>query len=174
MAYPNLPLPPIEEMGPALRALRDSHRVFAWHLANNGGNATDAAIAAEFTPRAAGQAGWRLRHRADIAAAVEEINDRSKAPLASMALAALQNVLNDPSHKGHMKAIEAALEMSGGDRKPARDGLSDEQLAARIMALALKYRLPVNDLLGPSVKLVPVKQIEEKAVEIDPEIAELL
>jgi hypothetical protein len=173
---PDIPLPPADELGPAMLALKkDAHRVFAWHYANNGANATDAALAAGWGEGIAYQTGWRLKQRDDITAAIIELSDKNLVAGRAVAAKALLDMANNPDHKGHMKAVEALLEHSGGSKlKRKSDDLTDEQILARIVALATKYRFPIADVLGASAPLAQLPPpLELKADEIDPELAEL-
>lgn len=169
-----VPLPPDDELGPAMLALkRDGHRAFAWHYANNGANATEAAVAAGWPEAIAYQTGWRLKQRDDVTAAIIELADKNMVAGRAVAAKALLDMANNPDHKGHMKAVERLLEESGGRKLHRKsDDLTDEQILARIVALATKYRFPLADVLGASAPLAQIPPLIELKVN-DPELEEL-
>lgn len=172
-------LPPIDELGPKMRALKkDEHRVFAWHYANNGADATQAAVAAGWGAGIAYQTGWRLKQRSDVSAAISELTDQNLLSGRAIATKALLAMADDPNHKSHMKAVDKLLELSGEldpERKKRNDDLSDEQLVARAVSFALKFGLNMEKVLGQSISMAKLpKTIEAKAIEVDDEIAELL
>jgi hypothetical protein len=115
--------PLMPEMGELPEQLRDMknprHRAFAWHYVFNGANGSAAARAAGFSDasEACKVRAHQLLQRDDIQAAIKALCSRYLFSLAPKAILRLDQLLDDPKHPKHDKAIEMALSRSGhGDR----------------------------------------------------------
>ena len=116
---------PTPELGPAMRALpNDRWRAFVEfyllgtftnHRKNNFGPQAQAARKAGFggpktTPKIMAQLGWKLMRDDRIIAAVAEESRKLLRSGAPEAVKALQNMVRDPTHPGHVRSVGMSLD----------------------------------------------------------------
>ena len=116
-----IPLPPaLADMPEAFQAIRDERRRrFAWNYVFNGANGSAAACAAGYSDSsgAAKVTAHHLLQRDDVQAAIAALTTRYLFSLAPKAVLRLEELLDNPKHPKHDKAIDMALSRSGhGDR----------------------------------------------------------
>lgn len=158
-------LPPFDQLGPKMQALRkDEQRLFVWAYVNNGGNATQAANDAGYGKGGNGQhsTGWRLTQRQDVKEAMHECTWLVMHTAAVPAVKALEHLVRDPNHKDHARAIEMVLARTGFLAKSEHTTkvehvLDERTMLARIVALCEKNKWDKQAILGASAP--QVKQI---------------
>lgn len=113
-------MPALGDLPEQFRELKDERRrIFAWCYVFNGANGAAAARAAGYSDAAEGAKvrAHGLLQRDDVQEAIKALCSRYLFSLAPKAILALNNLLDDPKHPKHDKAIEMALSRSGhGDR----------------------------------------------------------
>jgi hypothetical protein len=113
-------MPALGDLPEQFRDLKDDRRrAFAWHYVFNGANGAAAARAAGFSDAAEGckVRAHGLLQRDDVQEAVKALCSRYLFSLAPKAIMRLEELLDNPKHPKHDKAIEMALSRSGhGDR----------------------------------------------------------
>src|ERR1017187_9020218 len=117
-------LPPLADMPEALRDVRDERRrAFAWFYVFNGANGAAAATAAGYSDikNACNVRAHHLLQREDVQAAIKALTTRYLFSLAPKAVLRLEELLDNPKHPKHDKAIEMALSRSGHGEKSSVD-----------------------------------------------------
>jgi terminase small subunit-like protein len=121
----NTPLmPPLEGLPEALRDLRDERRQkFAWNYVFNGANGAAAARAAGYSDEseAAKVRAHALLQRDDVQEAVQALTGRYIFSLAPKAVLRLNDLLDNPKHPKHERAIDMVLSRSGHGEKTTVD-----------------------------------------------------
>lgn len=117
-------MPDDADLPAALRDLRKAtHRKFVWLYAFNGGHGSAAARGAGYSDK--GEAckvrACVLLQRDDIQAAIDALIGKYLFSLAPKAVLRLEQLLDDPKHPSHTKAIEMALSRSGHGEKSSVD-----------------------------------------------------
>lgn len=148
-----------EEFGPAMQALTAQEQTFVCLLFCGLPSLTKAAEQAGF--RAVNRAALsvqahRLIHRADIGAAVIEESKRRTTFLMPKAQTALSNLIDNPQHADHFKAIKMVREESGlsavvrkvMDVNVNFSQMPQEQKIKHIVSYAAKKGLDPKALLG--------------------------
>ena len=113
-------MPTLGDLPEQFRDLKDERRrAFAWHYVFNGANGAAAAKAAGYSDASEGAKvrAHSLLQRDDVQEAIKALCSRYLFSLAPKAILRLDQLLDDPKHPKHDKAIEMALSRSGhGDK----------------------------------------------------------
>jgi Terminase small subunit len=109
-------MPELGELPPELRDMRDARRrMFVWNYVFNGSNGSAAAILAGYSnaSEAAKVTAHHLLQRDDVQAAIKALCGRYLFSLAPKAIMRLGEILDNPKHGKHTKAIEMVLDRTG-------------------------------------------------------------
>jgi|SRR5665213_906129 len=120
-----IPLPPaLDDLPEAMQSIRDERRrAFAWNYVFNGANGTAAAKAAGYSDasEACKVRAHHLLQRDDVQAGIKALTTRYLFSLAPKAVLRLEELLDNPKHPKHDKAIEMTLSRSGHGEKSSVD-----------------------------------------------------
>jgi hypothetical protein len=117
-------MPPLADLPEELRNLRDDRwRRFVWGYVFNGANGAAAARAAGFSDlsEAAKVRAHALLQRDEIQAAIKALMTRHLFSLGPKAALRLDELLDNPKHPQHAKAIDMALDRAGHGQKSTLD-----------------------------------------------------
>lgn len=113
-------MPVLSDLPEKFRDVKDERRrAFAWHYVFNGANGAAAARVAGYSDSSDGAKvrAHGLLQRDDVQDAIKALSTRYLFSLAPKAILRLEELLDNPKHPKHDKAIEMALSRSGhGDR----------------------------------------------------------
>jgi hypothetical protein len=165
MANAVLPLlPPLDDMPEALREIRDERRrAFAWNYVFCAGNGAEAARAAGYSDHleACKVAAHRQLQRDDVHAAIKELTTKYLFSLAPKAIFRLTEILDNPNHPRHIKAIEMALDRTGHapqtEHKVTVEHVNDGRFAELAARLATELGVERAKMLGENVKVIEHK-----------------
>ncbi len=159
--YP--PIPNEDWMGPAMLKISPQQRAWvAAYLEANDENASGAARRSGYgkdsgTPEQAKEAqkraGYRNVHDADVLEAIRELAQEKFRVAGYKAVAALMEIVKDPTHKDHFKAVERVLAQNGMVAALQVDhnhkhSVTEKDQIATVVALARKLGLDPRTLLG--------------------------
>src|SRR5262245_49658691 len=119
-----IPLMPDASMLPdEFLVLSERQRAFAWNYVFNGANGADAAREAGFSDVKEGckVRAHELLARDDVCDAVRALTTKYLFSLAPKATLRLNQLLDDPKHPKHAKAIEMTLDRAGHAARSALD-----------------------------------------------------
>jgi hypothetical protein len=152
---------PLPEFGPAMSALSERRRalviaLFDEEAPQKGKGVYAAQVAGYGTPtsskKALGVIAGRIIHSAPVQAAIAEYSKQINRAITPEAIMALKNVIRDPKHKDHMRAIAAVIGRADPlqslhtvkveDDRPERFVEATERVLARIEEIAARYNLP--------------------------------
>jgi hypothetical protein len=117
-------MPPLADLPQELRDLKDERwRRFVWGYVFNGANGAAAARAAGYSDHleAAKVRAHALLQRDDIQAAIKALMTRHLFSLGPKAALRLDELLDNPKHPQHAKAIDMALDRAGHGQKSTLD-----------------------------------------------------
>lgn len=121
-------MPALSDLPEKFREMKDERRrAFSWHYVFNGANGAAAARAAGYSDSSDGAKvrAHGLLQRDDVQDAIKALSTRYLFSLAPKAILRLEELLDNPKHPKHDKAIEMALSRSGhGDRSSVDVNLS--------------------------------------------------
>lgn len=153
------------ELGPAMQALTKKQRGYVRQFVAFGGNETDAARAAGFGgehPQSVRNAAWKLAHDPKVRAAIREYAECHLNALVPMATTAMENIILNPAHKDHFKAVERILNQAGmtiaqKHEVEVYDNRTADDLKTYIQTIASAHGLDVKKILGydPGAKALP-------------------
>jgi hypothetical protein len=150
-------LPPLADMPEALRDVRDERRRrFAWFYVFNGANGSAAAVAAGYSD-VAGGAKVQAHHvlqRDDVQNAIKALTTRYLFSLAPKAVLRLEELLDNPKHPKHDKAIEMTLSRSGHGEKSQVDVNVSGSVTLNHTDTALEDLRRLVELGAPREKLI--------------------
>ena len=156
-------MPPLADLPEALQNIKDDRRrAFAWNYVFGGAQGGPAASAAGYSDHLGADRvrAHHLLQRDDVQAAIAALTTRYLFSLAPKAVLRLEELLDNPKHPKHDKAIEMALSRSGhGDKSTVDVNISgsvtlnhtDSALAdlQRLMAMGMP-REKLVDTFGAS------------------------
>jgi|SRR5882672_1530362 len=153
--------------GPAMAALTPLQRGFVKALVIFGGNETDAARAAGYGgdhPQSVRNAAWKLAHDPRVKLAIREYADARISAAVPLAAEAMVNILLNPAHKDHFRAIERTLNQAGMQittkhEVEVTDNRTADELKAYITTIANAHGLDVRKILGHSTPALPAPDI---------------
>lgn len=112
--------PDVEDLGPAMLALDPRQRrfVIGW-IRTRGKNAARVAAAAGYSTHLESHKvqACRLLRKATTLAAIKEEADRRLDSVAVLALLRLEDIVENPEHSDHLKAVDSLLDRGGYSRK---------------------------------------------------------
>lgn len=117
-------MPPLSDLPGAFAYIRsEQQRKFSWAYVFNGGNGAAAARFAGYGDQseAAKVRAHGLLQRDDVQAAIQALTTRYLFSLAPKAILRLEELLDNPKHPKHDKAIDMALSRSGHGEKTTVD-----------------------------------------------------
>lgn len=144
-------------------ALLDQQRLFAESYVAGWGNATQAAIAAGYSPVSARQTASRLLHAPHVQDAIRRAQAHAlKGRLASKALGVLEKILDDETAPAGVRvdAAKTVLDRAGmgairtPDHAVENDKPLSEMTAAELDALVRQYQFDLNVLRATDGELV--------------------
>ena len=168
----NLPeLPPLAELGPAMKALKtERQRAFAWAFVTNGGNAGRAAAEAGYSPGnidGARVTGHRLAHTEAVLEAIHECCTRLIHSATPAAIRALLEIVNTVGAKDRARAAELILSRTGFPQttehmvKVKKDEHTEAEMIAICVKIAKELGVPGSKLIG---SLAPIDaEFEERS-----------
>jgi len=136
--------PPLEDLGPAMLGLTPMQRrfVIGW-IKNMGLNAARIARAAGYEHAGAAVRAHNLLRNSKVIEALREEAERRLDSLAVLALLRLGNVVDNPKHRDHLKAVDSVLDRSGYGRQTqhrVRVEHTDTRSTAELLALVERYQ----------------------------------
>ena len=161
------------QFGPAMSKLTAQEQLFVLCFFENGGNQSAALESAgyEFKNRntKARLANYYI-HTDRINAAIAEESKRRTAMLAPKVQKALENIIDNPQHQDHFKALKMARDDAGISRAVERVlnvkvEVSDADKIEAIRLFAIAHNMDPQKLLGFN----PDKAVEAEFSEVDPE-----
>lgn len=166
-----------DEFGPAMQALTVKEQMFVCLLFAGLGSVTQAAQDAGYQSinrKALSVLAHRLLHRQDIGQAVIEESKRRTTFLMPKAQRALENLLDNPQHVDHFKAIKMTREESGLSAAVRKivdvnvnfNDMSQTDKVRHIVAFAAKKGIDPKTLLGYDPLVETVDAEFEEAIEI--------
>ena len=171
-----VPIMDYGDYGPAMRALpSDRQRAFVIAFLQSGGqNATEAARQAGYEDSKATRiTATRLAHDTAVQAAMLEESQRMLGAHLPLSTAFLVKVLSDDSPsvamKDKLKAVDMIMTRTGmpaqtEHRVTVEHKMSEDQVKQRVLELAQKHGIPIENLLGSDViegEFTEVPQPEE-------------
>jgi hypothetical protein len=152
---PLIGLPPRDEWGPHLEALRDDRqRLFVVHMAA-GFTAANAARSAGYsdTSEAAKVRAHHLLQNGDVLAALHEVGWRVLRGVSVKAIHALNAVVDNPDDPKHLIAIGMVLDRTGyaaqtEHKVTVRHEMDELQLKAIAARFSMETGVPMQKLLG--------------------------
>ena len=117
-------MPAVGDLPEAFQVLRDQRRqAFVWAYVFNGAQGKAAAIAAGYSDVADGAKvrACELLQREDVGEAIKALTGRYLFSLAPKAVLRLNELLDNPRHPKHVRAIELTLDRTGHVAKTAVD-----------------------------------------------------
>lgn len=139
--------PPIDDLGPAMRALDERQRrfVMAW-VKSRGKNGAACARSAGYSDHkdAAKVAAHVLLRNTKIIKALQEEAERQLDGLAVIAVMGLGELIRSPDRKVKQTAIDSVLDRTGFSRRTQQDikvEHTDNRSTAELLALVEAYRL---------------------------------
>lgn len=144
---------PAASLGPKMRALRDDRRrLFVLWMVRGAPSAAAAARAAGYSDKSEGAKvqAHHLMQDPHILEALHETSEKFMHSLVPRAVHALGRLINDPSHPGHVKALDMLLSRTG-------------------FVASTEHKVTVEDRRDPAVLLERVKQLSAQ-LGIDPAV----
>lgn len=157
-----IPLPDVEELGPAMRALTERQRAFVVAFFHTGKRETAAHIAGyagEINSNLLGVSAYNVWHQPKVQAAIKEFGEQCVlAGLVPMAFAALENALRLGDKKEQLKAAQMVMDRTGFHAKSEQiirqpDKTRVDQIK-EIMRLCHEQGLDARKLIGGAVDFV--------------------
>src|ERR1700721_974242 len=158
-------LPPVEELGPAMRALpTDTMRRFVVAWCNRGDdNKTQAVAEAGYigTPKTWCINGIHLLRDQRILEAIHEECVKRLHAGKALAVNALLAMVSDPLHRDHAKATFTLLNRTGLNEQTTHSGtvkheqMNDQEIRARIRAVCTDLGIDPKQVLGAQEKSLP-------------------
>lgn len=152
-------MPELAALPEPLRDLKDERwRRFVWAYVFNGANGAAAARAAGYSDvaEAAKVRAHALLQRDDIGAAIKALCTKYLFSLAPKAILRLEQLLDDPRHPKHDKAIEMALSRAGHGEKSSVDVRVSGSVEINHTDAALADLRRLKELGVPREKLIEV------------------
>lgn len=176
------PLPPADFQnrectlfGPKIQALTPKQRAFCWYYAQNGCNGRWAYQLAydSQSETAAHIEASRLLARRDITEAIHEVGVHLFDGLVAPAIAALGQIIQNPSHKQHAKMIEYVLDRRGFNvvslqKVEHHHKIDISNVDDALLALAQQRGIAI----APPANLIPVPAISREAETVEPIVEE--
>ncbi len=116
-------IPEASALPDEFQRLNARQRAFAWNYVFNGANGAEAARAAGFSDVAEGAKvrAHGMLQRDDVSDAIRALTTKYLFSLAPMAVLRLKELLDNPKHPKHVKAIEMTLDRAGQSARTAID-----------------------------------------------------
>jgi hypothetical protein len=171
-ATPDTAAPEALDFGPAMSALSDKRRALVMALFDEdapkeGKGIYAAQVAGYGTPtsskKSLGVISGRIIHSAPVQAAIAEYSRQVNRAITPEAIMALKNVIRDPKHRDHMRAISAVIDRADPlqtihnvrvqDERPEALVQATEKVMARIEEIAHRYNLV--PLSAPMIDVTP-------------------
>lgn len=175
-------VPPVELMGPAMRALNEKQRIFVSALAVYGGEQSEAYRAAGYevtNDNSAAAAASRLARSDGIVAAIKEeaIRRLDSSPMLAVSTLVELASYKNPDDKVRLKAANSILDRVGGFAGKTehqiiiKDDRTTQELIDFIKHTAVANGLDPAALLGLPA---PRNVVDAEFSEVDPDLADLL
>lgn len=157
-----------DDLGPCMQALNEKQRDYVRMFVAYG-DPLDAARASGYGgehPQSVRNAAWKLAHDPRIKAALREYAEAHLSGLVPLATTALENILLNPAHTSHFKAVERILNQAGmviaqKHEVDVVDNRTADELKSYVMSIANAHGLDVKKILGydPVSKALPAPKI---------------
>lgn len=150
-------MPNLEDLPDELRGIRDPRRrAFAWNYVFNGSNGSAAAIVAGYSnaSEAAKVTAHHLLQRDEVQKAIQALCGRYLFSLAPKAVMRLGDILDNPKHSKHTKAIEMVLDRTGHEARTGVDVKVSGSIDVNHTDEALADLRRLRDMGVPREKLV--------------------
>lgn len=156
-----------QNLGPCMLALTERQREYVRMMVVYG-DSLDAARAAGYEgehPQSVRNTAWKFAHDPKIKAALREYAEAHLSAVVPLAAQAMENILTNPAHKDHFKAVERVLNQAGmvvatKHEVEVTDNRTTDELKSYIETIANAHGLDIKKIIpGYSAPALPAPNI---------------